>query len=234
MSTLKRDVDRIKKCLALAGSSNANEAAAALRQAQALMRRHGLDEDALAALDVGDELVRTVEGFGHCVFLNNLAALLMRSFGVRAHAERNPGSANRANVRYFGPGGRAKLAGYAHRVIVRSVDAAWREHCLTHPWDKAVGGRKRAFRLGWLHAVRPQVEALVVRPEEDAAMDAWERRETADVQLVVHRPRTVSLDDAAVRAMAQGMAAAGDFRLHAPLEGEAAAAPALLPPPAGD
>ena len=40
-------IEKIKKCLALAKSANENEAAIALRQAQALMREFQIDPDLL-------------------------------------------------------------------------------------------------------------------------------------------------------------------------------------------
>ena len=44
---------KIKKCLALAGSDNPNEAATALRQAHALMEKHGLGVHDVAMSDMG-------------------------------------------------------------------------------------------------------------------------------------------------------------------------------------
>lgn len=45
-------LDKIKKCLRLATSANPNEAAAAMRQAQALMRKHGIGQDDVSMADV--------------------------------------------------------------------------------------------------------------------------------------------------------------------------------------
>lgn len=41
---INKAIEKVRKCLALAKSSNAHEAAAAMRQAQALMREHGIDQ----------------------------------------------------------------------------------------------------------------------------------------------------------------------------------------------
>ena len=50
-------IGKIKKCLSLSQSDNPHEAASALRQAQALMRKHGLDEVAMANAEVGEAFV---------------------------------------------------------------------------------------------------------------------------------------------------------------------------------
>lgn len=49
---LNRIIDKVKKCIALSKSDNPHEAAAALRQAQALMRKHGIDEAGIVASEV--------------------------------------------------------------------------------------------------------------------------------------------------------------------------------------
>jgi hypothetical protein len=48
-------INKIRKCLALAGSSEPHEAAAALRQAQKLMLQHGIDHPELLAAGIGEE-----------------------------------------------------------------------------------------------------------------------------------------------------------------------------------
>ena len=49
---------KIKKCLALAGSSNPNEAAAAMRQAQKLMAMFGLNETDISLAEVVESAAR--------------------------------------------------------------------------------------------------------------------------------------------------------------------------------
>ena len=45
---------KIKKCLALSASSNPHEAAAALRQAHALMNKHGVSAHEVTMADIGE------------------------------------------------------------------------------------------------------------------------------------------------------------------------------------
>ena len=52
-SKLERVIRKIKRCLALSKSSNENEAATAMRQAQALMREYRLTEMEVHLSDVG-------------------------------------------------------------------------------------------------------------------------------------------------------------------------------------
>lgn len=107
-------LDKIRKCLALSKSPEPHEAAAAMRQAQKMMEQLGVSEDDVDGIHIDDTLVRTREGFGACLFVNKLSQLVGRTFGVEVVNERNPGSADRLNVRYMGPRGRTQLAEYTH------------------------------------------------------------------------------------------------------------------------
>jgi hypothetical protein len=51
-------IDKVKKCLALAKSSNEHEAAAALRQAQKLMQAHGISDLDIEHADIQEEGTR--------------------------------------------------------------------------------------------------------------------------------------------------------------------------------
>jgi hypothetical protein len=96
-------ISRLKKCLALSASPEPHEAAAALRQAQKLMTELGMTEADLLGLELANAVVKTREGFGACRTMNFLTSIIMEAFGIQCIYERNPGSANRLNVRYVGP-----------------------------------------------------------------------------------------------------------------------------------
>ncbi|EEJ5271223.1 DUF2786 domain-containing protein, partial [Salmonella enterica] len=49
-------IRRLKKLMALTGSSNANEASAALARAQKLMETHGVTQDDIEILDINESI----------------------------------------------------------------------------------------------------------------------------------------------------------------------------------
>lgn len=207
-------ISRLKKCLALSASPEPHEAAAALRQAQKLMRELDLTEAGLLGLELADALVKTREGFGACRTMNFLTSIIMEAFGVQCIYERNPGSANRLNVRYVGPRDRVLLAEYSHRVVWRAMQGAW-DHFLTQrPWLKGDGGKRQAFHLGWLVGVREKAEAIVPPEEETAAVNRWIVQRYGELvpgKAVKQKP----VNAAAFNA---GVEAAEDFSLHTPVE----------------
>lgn len=212
-------LQKIKKCLALGQSSNANEAATALRHAQALMRQHNLSEADVAGITIETDTVKTTEGFGRCTFLNQLGGLLRDAFGVVAIMERNPGSANRANIKYIGPEGRAALAAYAHQVIVRAVNHEWDSFLEKYPHFKGKSGKRTAFRLGWLVSVREQVTAIGFTDMEKQAIATWKEK-TYGGALTVSSPQKIKLDRSQMSIAQHGVAAGASFRLHRPMHSD--------------
>lgn len=217
---------KLKKCLALAASSEPHEAAAALRQAQALMRQHALTEDDVEASRIDDELVKTREGFGRCVYLAALGRLLHKAFGVSRVIERNPGSAARANIRYIGPSGRPTMAAWAHKVITKAVDDAWNAHLVKHPRLKTDGGKRTAFRLGWLAAVEPKVMAIGFTEAEKNAVDLWMKRTYANSLMTMDAAKPKAMDNSSYLAALAGAQQGAKFDLHRPMTG-ASSGPAI-------
>lgn len=207
-------ISRLKKCLALSASPEPHEAAAALRHAQKLMRELGLTEADLLGLELADALVKTREGFGACRTMNFLTSIVMEAFGVQCIYERNPGTANRLNVRYVGPRDRVLLAEYSHRVVWRAMQGAWDTFLTQRPWLKGDGGKRQALHLGWLVGVREKVEAIVPPEEETAAVNRWIVQRYGELvpgKAVKQKP----VNAAAFNA---GVEAAEDFSLHTPVE----------------
>lgn len=206
---------RLKKCLALSNSPEPHEAAAALRQAQALMRELGITEDDLDGLDMADAVVKTREGFGRCRTMSALANMMEEAFSVKAVFEANPGSARRLNVRYIGPKAKVMLAEYAHRVVWRAMQAAWDEALVLRPWMKSDGGKRQAFHMGWLRSVREKVEAIAPTEAEEKAIQRYCDRLYKGGLVTQEAHKRKQLDASAYLA---GVAAAADFSLHRPVE----------------
>lgn len=211
----KKLTEKLKKCMALSKSPEPHEAAAALRQAQKIMSELGITEDDLDGLEMADAVVKTREGFGRCRTMSALANMLEDAFGVKAVFEANPGSANRLNVRYIGPRARVMLAEYAHKVVWRAMQSAWDEQLVTRPWMKSEGGKRQAFHLGWLRAVREKVEAIAPTESEEKAIQRYTDTLYRGGLVKQDAHKAKKLDSGAYLA---GLLAAADFDLHRPLE----------------
>ena len=156
---------KIRACLARASSANENEAAAAMRQAQTLMREHGLDAD-------GVELASVKEHDARACFQPilgweaELVGMIADAFGcevvstVKADIEHLSMRALRY-WRLIGVNAAAEVAAYAFEVLSAQCVKARRAHICRQsknckPATKAARGD--LFAMGWVRAVRDLVE----------------------------------------------------------------------------
>ena len=206
-------IDKIRKCMRLAGSSNANEAAAALRQARKMMEAAGVSESDIDDNAAIGEVVKTKEPYGENTYANLLIRTIRRAFGVEAVREPGAGiSKRRLNVRYIGPRGRVQLAIYAHRVVDRTITKAWRE--IKHAYREQQGARL-GFRVAFLASVIDQIEALAPTEAEATHIAAYKAAKYGKNGLTIGKPRNIiGMDDAAAL---EGRIAAAGFKLHRPM-----------------
>lgn len=214
----EKTLDKIKKCMALASSSNANEAATALRQAQKLMQSIGIDEGDLERLKTVDESIDVPiqKNIKAPMQLTRLINLIMGAFGVKAILEDRIGVSDVSyRVRYFGPDTRVPLACYAHRLVFRAMETSWKEHLAAHPYLKGVRAARASFQVGWLAEVSLKVEAIGFTNEEEHSVST---------SIEKHYGGTLSKTKSTNmglygKLMGEGASAAKDFSIHRPMDG---------------
>jgi len=207
---------RLKKCMALSASPEPHEAAAAMRHAQAIMKELGITEADLAGIEMEERVVKTREGFGRCRVMMHLSNMLEDIFGVESVFERNPGSADRLNVRYIGAHERVLMAEYCHRVVWRAMMASWEKYLEDHPYYKGNAGKRMSFCIGWLSEVRSKVEAINIEDKEKNAIRAHMERRYGK-SLTTIKSQNAQLAGGAYYA---GKEAAEDFDIHRPIRAE--------------
>lgn len=213
----KRALDKIQKCLRLSQSSEPHEAAAALRQAQALMQKFSIDENELHGIEVKSVLVLTPEPpkTRFPMYLSAMVSLICRAFDAQAIFETGVRNYNlRQGVRYFVAGGRAPLVEYAHEVIWRQLTQAWNEYRKNRIHDSQVGERS-SFWLGWIAAVESKVMDFGATDKEKEIVEQAITK-FAGGELQPAKQQNIAMDHRATRA---GFDAAGDFSIHRPMGG---------------
>ena len=212
-------LDRIAKCMRLAKSAEPHEAAAALRQAQKMMELHAVSDGELLGIDIKNVLV--VDHYHYTrktpLALSYLISLIKRAFNVDAVTEplyvagKTRGHYMLA-VRYFGTTSACVMAEYAHHVIVRQLQAAWKQHLSADPFAGDMKGARTGFWVGWLQGVRSKVIEFA-----DPTI-----KEQITKSIAIHYAG--DLKDGVVNSMpvyntSAGRAAASDFSIHRPMDG---------------
>ncbi len=227
---LERIIDKVKKCMALSKSDNPNEAAAALRQAQALMRKYGLDEAGLVASEVGSADVDCASDNGTrpLAWESMLVTLVGQAFGcqgmfvpgAKANGRRAGGV-----YRYLGVTAQATMAAHTATVLLRLLRSSrllhakqLRDEAKAEGW-KATKAEERsaadAFCLGWLMAVQRQVVAFANPPAIEQAIQRQLIEKTKGRTAKSAPGRINQFDQSSV---ADGCKAGSDVRLHRPVE----------------
>lgn len=140
---------KIKACLRLAASSNAHEAAAALRQAQAMMAKHGVEAAEVSGVGEAEALTRA-RGAEPSRSICSLAQLCARGFGARIVIEANYG---RTVMRFYGMDGAAEISAYAFTVLRHQLDRDRLKHIARVRKRGNREARGETFANAWVCAV---------------------------------------------------------------------------------
>lgn len=162
---------KLRACLRLSKSANEHEAAAALRQAEALMRQYGLDAQEADEPEYVKAEARTRSRGGDVpdhVWM--LAGLCGTAFGATAVIEQRIG---RTVITYVGHGSSPEIAAYSFEQLRRVMErASGRLLCRVRKASRRAL-RARAFGLGFVDGVVQNLPVKCVDGPERARRLAW-------------------------------------------------------------
>lgn len=166
---------KVLRCLRLAASSNPHEAAAALRQARALMDQHGLTEADAYASEIHDADAPTrCRGAVPPQSLMFLISVIEAGFRCNVVIVRRHGWDGRGDttIRFYGAGSDAEVAAYAFTVLRRQLEADKAKHTkrIRRRANKETRGEQ--FAMGWVSAVAQQFPTAELSDERRAAIEA--------------------------------------------------------------
>lgn len=175
MNNRERIIDKIRKCLALASSSNEHEAAAALRQARKLMDMNAIDDQDILAAQACEAKTRSTVTKCPPAWESSLASLIGDAFGCRTIFTSAYWS-RRATWAFIGCGAAPEIAQYAFSVLLRQVKAARLEHIRSRLQRCKLETKKRRADLfceGWIRGIRCQVGEFSGSEHHESAVAAY-------------------------------------------------------------
>ena len=172
---LERAIRKIKHCLALAHSANENEAATALRQAQALMREYRLTEMDVKLSDVGEvesSLFRTKR---RPAWDQQLSIAVADAFSCTTLRHQRWCSAKGQIIEcatFVGVSPAQNIALYAYEALHTKLTQARKEYCSgvrsgVHRSQYSAETAGDHFALAWVWEVQSKLKALVPQGEDD-------------------------------------------------------------------
>lgn len=223
---------RIRACLRLGASSEPHEAAAALRQAQALMREHGISGDDVELADVQTATRPMGRARTPPAYLVQCANMVASVMGARIIYDpiltRSGAWAGR--VVFVGCGPRAEIAAYAYVALGRQL-ADGRAKCLRKNRRLKRASRTRRADLwcqAWVEGAARHVQALALPSREQDLVERYMAGK--DLTTRTGRERPPSARD--VATWLDGFAHGNAVRLHHGVGGRPR--PPALPDGAGE
>lgn len=194
-------LNRIKKCLALSKSANEHEAALALKQAQALMRKYSVNDEDIALLDIREHICtsKTDQNIpGWQVMLANVVA---SAFGCEWYLG---GTWRDRRIHYYGIGNKAELAAYGYEVLLHQVKDARKEYIATALKRVRLAKNKtyRAdeFCKGWILSVYEKVDKFANGERERTLLQQFGQKlnlrneKTREINASSHAKQAANID----------------------------------------
>jgi hypothetical protein len=170
MTDREKIIDKIKKCLRLSASSNPHEAAAALRQATALMEKHGIDHQDILLSDVAEADAKSGAKKAPPVWESKLSRVVANAFGCERFFVRG------GHWCFIGCGPVPEIATYTFQVLARQCRKARSDFIKTTlKRCKTATKTKRAdlFCLSWVIEIAKTVHAFAADQKQRDAIEAY-------------------------------------------------------------
>lgn len=168
---------KIKKCLRLAASSNANEAATAMRQAQSLMAQHSITLTDVQTAEANSHIASANVRVKPTTWETGLAQTAAKAFGCKLLFMSNIWSGLPGGWQFIGIGAAPELAGYAFTVLLRQVKRDRAEYIKTKlkrcKTKAIVTKRADVYSLNWVYAASSKISAIAPEAAAETAIAAY-------------------------------------------------------------
>ncbi|EGP2156293.1 DUF2786 domain-containing protein [Salmonella enterica subsp. enterica serovar Java] len=211
----EKAIRRLKKLMALTGSSNANEASAALARAQKLADAHSITQDDIELSDINESICDywPVGASNPPRYMAYLLQVIKDAFGVDCILLGN-------GVSFYGLYNRPELAAYTFEVLGRQLIKARKGFIKTQNKrikNSTKTARGDKFAEGWIIAVLNKIEKLARTAHEVELAERWlEKKYTRVTRKARQSGKTRDNDSALNNGYREGRQAS----LHHPVNGQ--------------
>lgn len=168
---------KIESCLRLSKSSNANEAATALKQAQYLMKQHKISETDILIAGIKENRIQT-DLIRYKFTEIKLASTVAKIFNCGFYWI----NSNKKQFVFYGVDPNLIIAQYAYEVLLPLLKESRKKYVSSlHGNYKLKNKRKLGdqFVLGWLDSVKSKCENLLPSQELESQLKAYNKKISA-------------------------------------------------------
>lgn len=173
----ERIIRKIKHCLALSQSSNADEAATALRQAQKLMSKHNVNEFDTLSVDINEHRVTATTKTNPPDWQYDLASVVADAMGCAWHCNHwKRGSGGQSAFVFIGFDYQPEIASYALEVLLRQITKERKAYVASlddgfSRYEKRRHGDH--YCEGWVKGVNEVVKSFALPDQQEQAIDKY-------------------------------------------------------------
>lgn len=204
---------KIKKCLALSKSENGNEAATALRHAQALMEKHNINQSTVELSDITSKLTSASKSQNPPRYNHILVSTIAKAFAVKPIY--HP-LWDETKIEFIGFDAQPEIAAYCYDVLHRQLTKDRKAYMdtLSKRYKKANKTRKAdLFAESWvMGAYRKITEFALTEKQKSLIEEYLEQRH--DGKLKTLKPRTHKIKKEDDSAMHKGYLAGKNADLN--------------------
>lgn len=212
-------LQRLRKLLSLAGSSEPHEAAAAMRQAQKLMQTYSLSLDDVDILQVEEHDANFVSKTMPPAYLLQLADVVELAFGARLILTGRQGA---VRFTFVGVGAQAQIASYVFDVLRRTLTRHRQDYLssLGKRLKRSTKTRRAdLFCRAWLIRIELTVSEFIMPTRDQELLSRyWDARLGKTEKYVARQRETTKRDSGAAEA---GFTAADGVTLNHAVSGSA-------------
>jgi hypothetical protein len=209
-------IDKIHKCLRLADSGNPNEAALALRQAQAMMRKYKIREEEVRAYQINEASANSAGYYNPPYWAIALSELVAEAFDCRAYITRQ--DEQRPYFRFIGVNYAAAVAAYTFTVLFRQLRLARRHYMeeliIEDKQEKLRQGN--VFAQAWLFRIAKTVAEFVNDDQAQAMVDDYVKQHYGETLDFMREPTAPASED--YNVILSGLRAADAVQLFRPMD----------------
>ncbi|WP_140921516.1 DUF2786 domain-containing protein [Limnobaculum xujianqingii] len=228
MKDKEKYLAKIKKLLNLANrSSNANEAANALSQAQKMMNQHGVTSTDVELSEIAESASKGAPSDAATMprYMSLLFGMICRAFGVDGYwSYRISGKYGipKRIAKFIGVNERPQIAAYAFDVLSRQIKRARKEFLTTQ--NKRIKtstktARADQFCEGWISGAYKAVTPFIIPDDEKNLMAVYMDKLTEEHNLKEGKTRGAKDCRGSDDARFSGYLAGRDVKLHAAVNG---------------
>lgn len=204
-------LDKIKKCLAMAQSSNGNEAATALRQAQILMEKHGINQSDVELSDVSSKFASAGRSQKPPRYHHGLVSTIANAFAVKPIYHTG---FNDTQIEFIGFDAQPEIASYCYEVLYRQLIRDRKAYMETLKRYKRANKIRKAdlFAESWVSAVYTKVMKFAMTEQQEELVDQYIKLQHGKTETLESRKHKVKREDYSARL--EGRLAGHNANLH--------------------